>query len=155
MTQGRGRHHQGDNQPSRLVSAEDLKRIITGTTPEDVKLLNTKAKVVGKSIAHKNGVSTSQIRNIFGTVRMIEQDTAKLEKDEPLGMDVVRPLTMLRPKLFYQCGRSPNNTSLSQLADILSESIELIGTSQAAFHNFVDFFEAILAYHRYHGGDTK
>jgi len=143
----------------KLAPQLTLKAIITGEDAHGVELLNKTAETIGKHIA--DSVTTSQIRNIFGAVRIIEQDTKGLAKGDVLPLEVIRPLTMLRPKLAYQYGRTQGRDNdrrkvdMGALTTILSNSIALIGTSHAAFRNFVDFFEAILAYHRRYGGQNK
>ena len=100
----------------------------------------------------------SQIRNIFGTVRMIEQEVKTLEDDKPLPIRVQRDLQMLRPKLAYQYGRvqgrddDRKKAAMGALTSILSQAIALVGSDVRRFRNFMDFFEAILAYHRRYGG---
>ncbi len=153
-----GRGPSDDQQVQRLVQElvpePTLSSIILGEDANAVHLLNSTAEIIGKRIA--NGVTTSQIRNIFSAVRIIEQDTKGLAKGDVLPLEVLRPLTMLRPKLAYQYGRTQRNKiEMGALTTILSNAIALIGTSKAAFRNFVDFFEAILAYHRRYGGKTS
>lgn len=146
----------GDQLAQELVPSDSLKLIITGDTPEAVQRLTSVAEVVGKRLA--NDITTSQIRNIFGTVRMIEQDVKNLDEKEALPIHVQRSLTMLRPKLAYQYGRvqgredAPAKVAMGALTKILSDAISMVGTNVQYFRNFMDFFEAILAYHRRFGG---
>jgi CRISPR-associated protein Csm2 len=35
---------------------------------------------------------------------------------------------------------------------VLSDAIDLVGRDRERFGHFVEFFEAILAYHRFYGG---
>ena len=154
-----------------LIPAQKLKQIITEQTPESTEALVSSAEVIGKRLAKivttpqgvtaSQGVTTSQIRNIFGTVRMIEQEVQALAESDPLPISVQRSLQMLRPKLAYQYGRvqgndeNPKKVAMGALVTILSEAISLVGSSVPNFRNFMDFFEAILAYHRYAGGKTN
>jgi len=65
---------------------------------------------------------------------------------------------MLRPKLAYQYGRvqgrddDRKKAAMGALTSILSQAIALVGSDVRRFRNFMDFFEAILAYHRRYGG---
>jgi len=141
----------------RLLPDDLLKRIITHNSAEASQSLDKAARRIGESI-HRH-ITTSQIRNIFGIVRMIEQDTRGLEAKQPLPPAVVRELVMLRPKLAYQYGRirlkeHDKKRAMGVMTTILSDAISLVGDSQGNFRNFVDFFEAILAYHRYFGGQA-
>ncbi len=137
----------GNQSPSvQPISVNDLKKIMTEESTESVRLLIQKADELGKGLSKK--LTTSQIRNIFGEVRSIEQEVGLEEKTLPL--NVQRRLLMLKPKMAYQVGRFRNNDELRALVDTLSQAIDLIENDVRRFHTFVDLFEAILAYHRYH-----
>jgi CRISPR-associated protein Csm2 len=146
----------GEQLARELAPPEKLKLIITGETSEAIQTLIEVAESIGRHLA--KSVTTSQIRNIFGTVRTIEQDVKTLEDDQQLPIQVQRDLQMLRPKLAYQYGRvqgredDPQKAAMGALTGILSEAIALVGSDVRRFRNFMDFFEAILAYHRRYGG---
>ena len=59
-------------------------------------------------------------------------------------------LVMLKPKLAYAAAR---NEAVADLRDALTQAIDRVGEDPKRFKNFVDFFEATLAYHRAAGGD--
>lgn len=149
----------GDHLAQELAPPETLKRIITEDTTESIQALTATAERIGRRLARD--VTTSQIRNIFGTVRAIEQDVKTIDDDSPLPLPVQRELQMLRPKLAYQYGRvqgrddDSGKAAMGALTKILSDSIDLVGADTRRFRNFVDFFEAILAYHRRYGGRTS
>ena len=77
-------------------------------------------------------ITTSQLRNIFGKV---------LRAKEPF--DVYQ----LRPKLAYVAGRS-DKWQMKELVFLLDELIQSI-QNKDQLKNFKDFFESIIAYHRY------
>ncbi|MGQ9775412.1 type III-A CRISPR-associated protein Csm2 [Chloroflexus sp.] len=148
MTTNRSSYSQdGEVQP---ISPENLQRIME-PSEEAMKLLVEEADRLGKKLS-KN-LTTSQIRNIFGEVRSIEQDV--LPTDQQLSLDVQRRLLMLKPKMAYQVGRFSNNEALQALVETLSDAIDLIGNDKNRFQTFVNLFEAILAYHRRYGGKTN
>ncbi len=90
-------------------------------------------------------VTTSQIRNIFGTVKNLESKGVVTE-------EVISKLVLLKPKLAYASGRH-DIQALKYLAGILSNAIDLVyAQREKRFENFCKFFEAILAYHKAHGG---
>ena len=143
----------GEQLARELAPPEKLKLIITSETSEAIQTLIEVAESIGQHLA--KSVTTSQIRNIFGTARMIEQEVKTLEDDKPLPIRVQRDLQMLRPKLAYQYGRiqkRDEKEGMGALTGILSEAIALVGSDVRRFRNFMDFFEAILAYHRRYGG---
>jgi CRISPR-associated protein Csm2 len=105
------------------------------------------AKRIG-AVMKSLGLTSSQIRGIFGTVRRIEMQWQRNAGDvEARG--AARQLLLLKPKLAYQSQRVP---SVSKLAYLLSAAIDFVDTDRDRFSNFVAFFEAILAYHTAAGG---
>ena len=100
-------------------------------------------------------VSTSQIRNIYGTVKKLEMTEKKLEMTG-LNPKTYRQLLLLKPKLAYAKGREKNRKkqeAYSQLETIIGQAIDAIDPNKVeTFTRFCQFFEAILAYHKAHGG---
>jgi CRISPR-associated protein Csm2 len=130
---------------SPALSAEDYRQIIV---EGDAKLLTQRAKAIGSELARQ--LTTAQIRNVFGTVRQIEMNwgpraTAQQQRS------AARQLILLKPKLAYQARRD-RGRGVQKLADVLMPAIDLVEEDRAHFQNFVDFFEAILAYHTAAGG---
>jgi len=70
-----------------------------------------------------------------------------------------REFALLQPRLAYQAKRERGG-AVQALSDELTPAIKLVLKAKAdkpdifyqRFRNFVDFFEAILAYHRAFGG---
>jgi len=127
------------------ISPADARAIIVDG---DTKLLVERAREVGNTLARQ--LTTSQIRNIFGTVRQIQmvwgpQATPQQQQQ------ATRQLLLLKPKLAYQARRGRGD-GVKILERILSPAIDHIGDDRERFQNFVDFFEAILAYHTAAGG---
>ena len=95
------------------------------------------------------GLTRSQIRNIFTEVRKIEA-LWKIDQGK-----AVRRLVMLKPKLDYQVARQRH---VKGLQDVLVQAIDVVVEAQSTaeqnerFHRFMELFEAILAYHRSKGG---
>lgn len=120
------------------------------TADESGKELVEMAQQVAQTLV-KNGLTRSQIRNIFTEVRQIE---AMWQMGEDHKADAIRRLNMLKPKLAYQTVRT---SSVEDLKKALSEAIDEVEKApaekkDAAFSRFMNFFEAILAYHRALGG---
>ena len=127
------------------LSPQDYQKIIV---EGDAKVLTNRAENIGTSLARQ--LTTSQIRNIFGTVRQIEMSwTARAtEKEQKYA---ARQLILLKPKLAYQAKRE-RGKGVQELANVLIPAIDLVSDNRHRFQNFVDFFEAILAYHTAAGG---
>ena len=140
------------------ISDATLEKIIIQGDPEE---LVDKARLIGEGLA--GSLKTSQIRNIFGTMRQIQMswpsepdDRSKLKPEELENLEKQsqqgwRQLLLLVPKLRYQAGRK---SEVKPLADVLEPGIKLVGGDRGRFQNFAEFFEAILAYHTAAGGKT-
>ncbi len=110
------------------------------------------AETLGRELSRQ--LSTNQIRNIFGTVRRIEMNWPGAPSDEAgrkAAAQAYRELQLLKPKMAYQAKRE-GGRGVSTLVDVLRSAIDLVGDDRQRFQHFVDFFEAILAYHKAHGG---
>lgn len=153
MGQYRNREARSADSSSR-PSAADLQVIIQGEPVASAERTNTWAKTLGNSLV-RNGLTTSQIRNIFGQVRRIEMNWPVDGTDSARARASERDLILLQPKLAYQAKREADRKkyALDDLKDILIDSINLVQGNRGNFQRFVDFFEAILAYHKAAGGN--
>ncbi len=117
----------------------------------DNDVLVQTAKSVGEALARQ--LTTSQIRGIFGSVRRIELDWQDpRQKPDPRRVaQAQREFALLRPRLAYQ-SRRERGRGVEELRGVLEPAMEMVGTNHTYFRNFVDFFEAILAYHKAAGG---
>lgn len=138
------------NPTDSLVSQADMERILHGSSLEDVQLLNEKADEIGKQIKN-GGVSVSQIRNFFGELRRVQLELARQDGDQ-LQEKEYRQLMRLGTLLRYQAAR---HQVLKPLTETIFMAIQSVGQDRKAFENFVDFVEAIVAYHRYYGGKNS
>jgi CRISPR-associated protein Csm2 len=121
---------------------EEIKSFIQKdeTAKQMVKYADDLAKEIFRDI------STSQIRNAYGTVK-------KLEMQSVFDNKAYRELLLLKPKLAYARGRSSKKETFKKLEDALSAAIDAVDVKQPeTFKRFCNFFEAILAYHKAHGG---
>ena len=100
--------------------------------------LVTAAENLGRKLARN--LKTSQIRKVYGAVKKIQMSDEFSQND----------LIMLKPKLAYAAAR---NEAVGDLKDALTQAIDKVGDDPKRFKNFVDFFEATLAYHKAAGGD--
>ena len=125
---------------------QEVRRIVEQDDPlAMVSLAATHGKLL-----HEQALKSSQIRPIFGMARAIEgmwvSDPAR----------AYRELLKLRPKLAYQAQRIPEG--MPELRDLLDPGISAVGDGKGdkeraeRFQRFLDYFEAVLAYHRAAGG---
>lgn len=98
-----------------------------------------------------NKLKRSQIRTIFTEARQIE---AMWQMGGERKINALRRLMMLKPKLAYQTART---ASVKELQSALTAAIDEVEKAPAdqkdkMFDRFMDFFEAVLAYHKALGG---
>ncbi len=143
--------------------------IVEGRDPAASRLLVEQAKAVGEYLKAQN-LTTSQIRNVFGTVRSIESTwriaslaSVGAAEGSPLSTRTraLHELNLLKPRMAYAASRNGVVRYLEQvltpainavLGDPATDSVANGDEALRRFGNFLDFFEAILAYHRAAGG---
>lgn len=129
------------------ISPEDARAIIVDGNTD---LLIKRAKEIGGALKDAR-LSMAQIRGVFGTVRRIEMRWTD-EAPEEIRQQAIRQLLLLQPKLEYQAQRQKE---VRGLKDVLIPAIQQIHGNRERFGRFVEFFEAILAYHVAAGGRTN
>jgi len=103
-----------------------------------------------KDIAKDETVTKSQIRQIFGKLKSIEAKGYNSAGQQT-------EFLMLKPLMAYASGRH-KKTGLERLKERIDWGIGAVLEGPEAegpqrFKNFCKLFEAILAYHKAHGGD--
>ena len=109
-----------------------------GVIEEGGEALVTAAEDLGNRLENRQ-LKTAQIRKVYGAVKKIQMSDEFNRND----------LIMLKPKLAYAAAR---NDEVTDLKDALTQAIDRVGNDLQRFKNFVDFFEATLAYHKAAGG---
>ncbi|MCS7216577.1 MAG: type III-A CRISPR-associated protein Csm2 [Candidatus Bipolaricaulota bacterium] len=123
----------------------DVPKIIGDAQAADV--LVKRAEELAQKI---RDLKMAQARDIFDELRQIES----LWLRDP--QQALRRLHLLRPKLAYRRKRTP---ALEPLAQVLDAAIQEVvkGDAEAAkkerFQRLVELAEAIVAYHKYYGGE--
>lgn len=131
------------------ISPSDLNDVIKD--PNSTMILVKKANELGKDLAEKR-LTTNQIRALFGEVRHIQGQLSTGDQTRAL-----RKLILLKPKMAYRARRE-RGRGVEELARVLDPAIDIVvnerdeEAQRQYFQRFVDFFEAILAYHKSHGG---
>jgi CRISPR-associated protein Csm2 len=126
----------------------------------DFNYVNRAEKVIEglKNNRGKLGLKTNQIRKILSEVNKIKNRvevlTARGEiKDDRLPEKILSDLQALKVKVIYQYGRGDYNVkNFVEKSELLKE-IDRIGTSKKAFELFSSYVEALVAYHKYEGGE--
>jgi CRISPR-associated protein Csm2 len=135
------------------ISSNDLHLIISD--PNQAELLVKRADEIGRSM-YDSKLSTNQIRALFGEVRQIE---GQWNIDPENRQKALRRLVLLKPKMAYRA-RKERGQAVRDLVDILTPALDEVlqvkdnaKQQDQAFQHFVEFFEAILAYHKSYGGN--
>ena len=128
------------------------------TDSDSAQMLVKNAEELGKKLAEglgKDKLSTSQIRALFGEVRQIQGQWGMGEEQHKLAY---RRLVLLKPKMAYRA-RKEKNRAVEELVKVLDSAVDEVIQEQDSdkqdgnFERFVEFFEAILAYHKAYGGN--
>lgn len=101
---------------------------------------------MGKKLKEES-LTTSQIRNVFGEMRKIQMNGFEGEKASFL---------LLRPKLAYAVKRQ-NAKGMEAFYDLFCVAYDAVDTdnpqaSSKQFDQLLQVMEAVLAYHKYYGG---
>lgn len=109
--------------------------------------------VKNKLIKHngKMAITTSQIRKFLSAVNCLENKVSAFDKE--LSQDVANEIKYLKVKLAYQVGRDNKNQGLRSFYDEIEPLISQIGTKKENFTKVARYIEAIVAYHKFNGGE--
>lgn len=130
------------------IPPTEIREIITNSERAD--LIVKHADALGNELSRP--LTTAQIRALFGEVRQIQGQMSIDHKK------AWRRLHLLKPKIAYRVRRAQGQ-GVRMLADALVPALDEVlkakdeTTQKIYFKNFVEFFESILAYHKYYGGN--
>lgn len=95
-------------------------------------------------------LTTSQIRNILSMLNEIYNEVTA-SPDETLSSAVQNRLRYLKIKLIYAAGRNRAVKKFMEASQI-DQHLDHIGDSREKFILYSHYMEALVAYHRFHGG---
>ena len=95
-------------------------------------------------------LTTSKIRNLLSMISAL-YDEVRRARRETLSDEEQERIQYIRLHFAYEAGRDKNVKAFVNEADIF-EHISDIGDNKARFLLFCRYMEALVAYHRYHGG---
>lgn len=130
----------------------ELRTIITD--PNGVETLVHRSEQLGQSLKNA-GLATNQIRTLFGEVRQIQAQWSMSDNQQQLAY---RRMVLLKPKMAYRA-RKERGKAVGDLVAVLDPALDEVikekdpKKQREAFQRFVEFFEAILAYHKAFGGN--
>lgn len=129
-----------------IPSKDDIQKIIADGNPQ---VLVEWADRIGVAIARQ--VTSSQLRNIFGAARQIQM---RWDTDRNAAF---RDAVLLKPKIGYYAKRE-RGRGMADLERVLVPALDEMAKGseeerQKRYNRFMDFFEAIVAFHKKHGGN--
>ncbi|MBK9290675.1 MAG: type III-A CRISPR-associated protein Csm2 [Bacteroidetes bacterium] len=122
-----------------------------GITDDAINWANQFGQQLTVPAGPRHALTTSQIRKFFGELKRIQADPLRYQDD----------IRMLKPKLAYAVGRvaSKQGTNIvytSKIKDFFDEIVPGLGYVRPGnkddYTNFVKLVEAVVAYHKFHGG---
>jgi CRISPR-associated protein Csm2 len=134
------------------ISPQDLHTIVAD--PSGAETMVKCADQLGRDLKNQ-GLSTNQIRSLFGEVRQIQAQWSMGDAQQQLAR---RRVVLLKPKMAYR-SRRERGKGVQDLVAVLDPALNEVikekdpKRQREAFQRFVEFFEAILAYHKAYGGN--
>lgn len=128
------------------------KWVQSGIDPDLIDYASSFGRFLKTEDEGKKALTTSQIRRFFGEIRRIEADYQNLSSQ----------IIMINPKLAYAVGRDldKRGNPKSKIFEFYNEvktGVSFIrfnsGNEESDFKNFVKIIEAIVAYHKFYGGE--
>lgn len=116
----------------------------------DTGYVDAAEKVIVNLKERKQMLTTSKIRNLLSMISSL-YDEVRRNTSEKLGREEVSRIQYIRLHFAYEAGRDTKVKEFVQEADIFAH-LKDIGESKESFILFCRYMEALVAYHRYHGG---
>ena len=104
-----------------------------------------------KKNAESAQITTSQIRKFLSAVNCLENKVSCCGKE--LSEELANEIKYLKVKLAYQVGRDNKNKGLRNLYNEIEPLISQIGRSKDNYTKVARYIEAIVAYHKFNGGE--
>lgn len=107
--------------------------------------------VVNKKGDEIINLTTSKIRNILSLVSDLYNDAQRYRSEE-LSEDLYNRVQYLKMRMAYEAGRENTVKEFLKKAELFEE-IDKIGKSKKALIEFCHYMEALVAYHKFYGGN--
>jgi len=130
-----------------LSTVEDILQL-------DVTELNQIAEDKGKEFVQKHGIKINQVRNIFGAIVKMRNDYDNGKKGERYEK-IRRELILLKPKLAYAAAKQQEMEPFKDTFNRLIDLVENSKDQEKAASSFFEFFEAVVAYHKFYEEKKK
>lgn len=100
-----------------------------------------------------NIVTTSKIRNLLAMTADIYNQVL-VYTNEKLNEDISGRIEYLRVRFMYECGREPKVKEFVKEAEII-DLLKEIGQSKKNYLLFSNYMEALVAFHKFYGGQDQ
>lgn len=133
---------------------EITKQNYVDVAEEVIKKLRKPDRKPDKNEGFKLALTTSKIRNILSMVSELYTD-AQHARGEKLSEDMVGRVQYLRMRIAYEAGREGRKNAVKDFVNTaeLLPRISEIGNSRQKLLLFCNYMEALVAYHKFYGGD--
>jgi CRISPR-associated protein Csm2 len=132
---------------------KEIEKAVNEGGPGIVSVADHIGKYLASDIDKKERLTRTQIRNVFSAARRMEMESTDWEREDER-RDFWGKFVLFKPKIAYATRKSGSNEGSRVLGEILIHAVDVTfqAGGQRHFRNFMNFFEAILAYHVYYGG---
>lgn len=144
----------GENRSRNFNDRRDAKpKDITALpVPEDyVDAADAVMQQLSQSNAKGGKLTTSKLRNILTLVSDI-YNTENRRRDTAISSESAAKLQMLRIRVLYEAGREQSVKKFVETSKLLAY-IKGIDKNRENMLRFCHYMEALVAYHRFYGGD--
>lgn len=107
--------------------------------------------VIEYLISHEKKITTSKIRNILAMAADIYNDI-KRDKSESISEENRKRLEYLRVRMIYEAGRTKEVQEFLIESDLCNE-LKKVNGKKTKYVDFYHYLEALVAFHKYNGGE--
>lgn len=128
---------------------EKMEQLLDKEKDKDGILFYETAKEIGEKLA-KSEISRTQIRKVFSEIQKKSKQKEKINAKQE-----VKRIEMIMAYTVGRFGNRKNEENWQSFFKIVEKAGEMVIQNRWTFENYKNFFEAIIAYHRYHGGKEQ
>ena len=141
-----------DRRDTKPKETKEIKEIQALSVPEDyVDTADAVMRQLSQSNAKSGKLTTSKLRNILTLVSDI-YNTENRRRDDSISSESAAKLQMLRIRVLYEAGREQSVKKFVETSKLLAY-IKGIDKNRENMLRFCHYMEALVAYHRFYGGD--
>ncbi len=98
-------------------------------------------------------LTTSKIRNLLSLISELYSDASRY-RDKTLDQDMIGRVQYIKMRIAYEAGRERQVKGFVEKTNLLA-IINEVGNSRDNLLLFCNYTEALVAYHKFHGGRDK